>query len=914
MKKRKTLHEIVNPGELSGRKCGRVKGFAYICGCEALPNAMNRTLLTAALALLLSWAAAGPGLAQGAGSASSDRHYREGVAYFNQGNYAAARQSLTRFLSRGVQSEQSEEARYLVCCCAYALQAEDRAALMRQFVRRYPSSRMRHHVQALLGSTLYYAGDYTGAAEAFGACKWSYLPSRRQAEELRLQQGLSLLALGRYSEAQQVFAELAGETERYATDCKYYIATIDYLQGDYRPALASFLELAEAEGYAFRASCRAADIYLKTKHYAQAAERCPAEGPSAAERAAMPASELAQMEAEPQRIRGEALFHLGRYAEAAGILERYAAQVESPSREALYALGTSYLECSAPMQAEQALGRALQGRTDDALAQSIYLKQGHACLALQKPHEARAAFEKAAALPHDAQVREEASFNIALASHEDKNETYAARAAEWERFLQEYPESAYRSRATGYLAELYLNDFPAEEALGRLRATSEGDSSLLRAHQIVAARMGIAAVREKRPEALALLEESIRIGIDPETQTQALYWRGEAHYQAGGTREAEEDFRRYLSETGGTEGGGYAQAYYNLAYLAFNAGRYTEADSLFSRFLQAEPSPELRADALCRIGDCRYHARGFDAALAAYREAAGADETKRPYALYREAYIAGIRKAYDEKIALLDSLLRHYPQDETAADALYELGRAYVLTGAGDRALGAYELLMQRYPHSDQARRAAAERSMLLAQAGRTEEAVAAYKELAETYPGTPEARQSLQELKTWAVENRQIEQYLQYSDTLQGGRYAVAAEEREALLAEELAAREKEAEERRLAQADSLYGAGALEELRLMGADSLHESGAKAHYLYCQMLHDRGENARAEEETTAFIDRGSSRAYWLARHFILLADVCRAEGRKAEARGYLQGLRETYGEREDDIADRIDQALQRLE
>ena len=335
MKKRKTLHEIVNPGELSGRKCGRVKGFAYICGCEALPNAMNRTLLTAALALLLSWAAAGPGLAQGAGSASSDRHYREGVAYFNQGNYAAARQSLTRFLSRGVQSEQSEEARYLVCCCAYALQAEDRAALMRQFVRRYPSSRMRHHVQALLGSTLYYAGDYTGAAEAFGACKWSYLPSRRQAEELRLQQGLSLLALGRYSEAQLVFAELAGETERYATDCKYYIATIDYLQGDYRPALASFLELAEAEDYAFRASCRAADIYLKTKHYAQAAERCPAEGPSAAERAAMPASELAQMEAEPQRIRGEALFHLGRYAEAAGILERYAAQVESPSREAL---------------------------------------------------------------------------------------------------------------------------------------------------------------------------------------------------------------------------------------------------------------------------------------------------------------------------------------------------------------------------------------------------------------------------------------------------------------------------------------------------------------------------------------------------------------------------------------------------
>ncbi|MGI6219213.1 MAG: tetratricopeptide repeat protein [Bacteroidaceae bacterium] len=876
-----------------------------------MKNPLSYLLLAACMTL-----GCGALSAQGTSSAAANRYLEEGAAYYQAGNYAAAKQSLTRFLARSVRSEASEEARYLLCCCSYALQEPERVAQMRQFIRRYPSSRMRHHVAALLGSTLYYEQDYEGAAEAFASCKWDYLPSAEAAQDFRLQQGLSLLALGRNTEALAVFTELAGETERYDRACRYYIATIYYLEADYRPALAGFLELADEPGYAFRASCRAADIYLKNKQYAQAVARCPQGTPDAAEAAQTPAEEQPLLQAEPHRIRGEALYYTGQYAEAVDELEQYTAQVERPAREALYALGASYLECGAPLKAEQILAQVTAGgHTNDALAQSAYLKQGHARLALQERGEAQEAFERAAALDFDPQVKEEADFNIALAAHQDKRESYAARAARWEGFLQEYPASAYRGRATGYLAELYLNDFPAGEALERLRAWGAQDSSLLRAHQIVAARMGMAAVEKEPAEALRLLDESLQIGIDAEARTQALYWRGEAHYRAGGAREAEKDFKNYIALSGGTARGGYAQAYYNLGYLAFNAQRYAEADSLFSLYLQAEPERALRADALCRIGDCRYQRRAFDEALAAYRAAAEADATKRPYALYQEAYMAGVRKDYATKIGLLEQLTAQYPQDETMPDALYELGRAYVLTGANDKALGTYEQLMGRFPQSDKARLAATERSMLLAQAGRTDEAAAAYKAIAERYPGTAEAQQSLQELKSWAVENRQVGQYLAYADTLQGGRYAVGAEEKEALMEVERAALEQEAEARRMAETDSLYEAGALEGLQQMAAapDSARESAAKAHYLLCQLMYDRGEKAEAEKALTAFIDGGSTQAYWMARHFILLAEVCRAEGRKAEARGYLQGLKETYAG-EDDIAERIEKALGDLE
>lgn len=870
-------------------------------------------LLLATLALAL---AAAPSLAQNMRGAAANRYFEEGAAYYRAGNYAAAKQSLTRFLSRGVQSEASEEARYLLCCCGYALQDADRVAQMRQFIRRYPSSRMRHHVSALLGSTLYYAQDYAGAAEAFASCKWDYLPSSEAAQDFRLQQGLSLLALGRNTEALQAFTELAGETDRYDEACRYYMATIYYLEGNYRPALGGFLELAANGGYAFRAACRAADIYLKTKQYGQAVARCPQGLPPAEEAAQTPPEEQPLLRAEPHRIRGEALYHTGNYTEAVEELQAYIAEVGEPAREALYALGASYLECGAPLQARETLARvtAQQGHTDDALAQSAYLKQGHAFLALQERDEAQKAFAQAAALPHDAQVAEEAEFNIALALHQEKRANYSDRAARWEAFLAAHPESPYRSRAAGYLAELYLDDFPAEEALARLRNPGIRDSSLLRAHQVVAARMGMAAVGQDPREALALLDESLQIGLDEEARTQALYWRGEANYRAGGTQEAEQDFKNYIALSGGTAGGGYAQAYYNLGYLAFNAQRYAEADSIFSLYLQAEPERALRADALCRIGDCRYQRRAFDEAVAAYRAAAEADTRKLPYALYQEAYIAGLRKDYATKIALLEQLAAQYPQEQgIMPDALYELGRAYVLTGANDRALATYEQLEARFPQGEKARLAATERSMLLAQAGRTDEAARAYKAIAERYPGTPEARQSLQELKSWAIENLKVEQYLTYVDTLRGGQYAVATDEREALLEGERVALEQAAEARRIMLADSLYEAGALEELRQMGADSAQESGAKAHYLACQLLHDRGENGEAETETATFIDQGSRYGYWLARHFLLLAEICRAEGRPAEAKGYLHGLEETYAG-EDDIAGRIREALQAIE
>ena len=57
------------------------------------------------------------------------------------------------------------------------------------------------------------------------------------------------------------------------------------------------------------------------------------------------------------------------------------------------------------------------------------------------------------------------------------------------------------------------------------------------------------------------------------------------------------------------------------------------------------------------------------------------------------------------------------------------------------------------------------------------------------------------------------------------------------------------------------------------------------------------------------FIQQGSPHMYWVARSFILLSDIYKAQGKEIEARQYLLSLRSNYTE-SDDIADMIKERL----
>ncbi|MDR1557062.1 MAG: tetratricopeptide repeat protein [Tannerellaceae bacterium] len=103
-----------------------------------------------------------------------------------------------------------------------------------------------------------------------------------------------------------------------------------------------------------------------------------------------------------------------------------------------------------------------------------------------------------------------------------------------------------------------------------------------------------------------------------------------------------------------------------------------------------------------------------------------------------------------------------------------------------------------------------------------------------------------------------------------------------------------------------------ALPDLTELSKDTRTASGAEAKYLLAQLYYDTNENGKAEKELMDFIGKGTPHQYWLARGFILLADVYIRKGDDFQARQYLVSLRNNY-KAQDDIAGMIENRLGKL-
>lgn len=86
---------------------------------------------------------------------------------------------------------------------------------------------------------------------------------------------------------------------------------------------------------------------------------------------------------------------------------------------------------------------------------------------------------------------------------------------------------------------------------------------------------------------------------------------------------------------------------------------------------------------------------------------------------------------------------------------------------------------------------------------------------------------------------------------------------------------------------------------------------GTKAAFALAADQFQSNELAEARATVENLIDANPPYNYWMARAFILLSDINRAEGNSFEADEYLRSLRENYPGKETDIFTMIDQRLQ---
>ncbi len=104
-----------------------------------------------------------------------------------------------------------------------------------------------------------------------------------------------------------------------------------------------------------------------------------------------------------------------------------------------------------------------------------------------------------------------------------------------------------------------------------------------------------------------------------------------------------------------------------------------------------------------------------------------------------------------------------------------------------------------------------------------------------------------------------------------------------------------------------------ALRDFRKVATEVTSIEGAESKYRVAEILNKQDKTAEAEKVITEFIDQKTPHQYWMARVFLLLADISIKKGDSLQARATLQSLKDYYTVDNDGILDEVKAKLNSL-
>ncbi len=711
-------------------------------------------------------------LAQVSPTVKLNKNYQTGLELLQNEKYAAAAQqfkvveqsrskSSTQQESNAELSLIKENAKFYTAVCALELSNEDAENLFLAFIREYPLNPNTKLAYFYMGKSYFEKNDYTKALTWFEKADPNSL-SQKQRLEYQFKQGYAYFELKDFEKSEPLLEIVKKENSPFKESATYYFAYINYLNKEYKTALANFEKLKGSPTYEASYPYYITSMYYLDERYDDVIDY------------AIPAMAKTKQKFEPEMLSliAASYFAKSEFKNA----EKYFAEFYTKDKQEtknnlfIYQYGYTLFQNSKYKESVAILEKL---NKDDIYLQNGMYTLGKSALKLNNKEKARSAFFRASRLDFDTNIQEEAWLTYAKLSYELEFNQQALEATQ--NFLKLFPNSKKLNEAKTLLGEILLTSKNYQAAIDILEQIQDKTTEAKEAYQKVTYFRGLEFYNERAfPNSISMFLRSANFIEDKEVHALSTYWMAEAMYELRKYGEAVRTFEKFLglSEAKRTEV--YNFANYALGYAAFEDEKYSKAATYFERFVEGDDKDSKTInDATLRLADAYFVNKNYSEAMINYNKIINKQLIGEDYALFQRGMIQGLQKQDDNKIGTMESLLKKFPNSNYADDAGFEMAYTYFNKGEFDRSKSDLVDLVAKYSRSSYVPRALVTIGLVQFNQDQDDAALESFKKVIQEYPSLPEAKQALESIKNIYVDRGDANGFMAYAATTPIGNFS---------------------------------------------------------------------------------------------------------------------------------------------
>jgi len=673
---------------------------------------------------------------------------------FEKEKYSPAQHLFEKFIqsTEDSHSEVRIEAEFYVALCAIQLYHSNAAALLQNFIMRYPESVFINQAYFQLAKYQFRKRNYEKVLEGLEGVELLDL-TKDQGAEYYFKKGYSEFQLEKFDEASASFYEIKDTDNPYVSAARYYYAHLAYEAANYQTALIDFKKVESDPQFGPLVPYYITQLYYLQDNYNALLAYAPAVLDSAPPK----------REIEIKKLIGSAYYETSQYDKAIPYLKDYLDRKQGKDQD-YYELGLSYVKTKNYIQAIKSLEKAIG--LDDTLNQSAYYYIGQSAVKVDQKADAKRAFNSAYKIGIDDELTEESLFNYAKLSYELSYHPYDDAILAFESYIAEYPNSAKLEDAYEYMLGVYYTTKNYEAALQSLSRINSKDIQLLQAKQRLAYYRGIELFKGKKYlDAIDKFQMAIDNNYDPKLRASSVFWMAESFSQVGDYDNAINYYTDFLASSGARSLPYYKRAYYNLGYVFYERRSYKSAIFWLSEYIdKADPKNKgLINDAYLRLGDSYFIQKKYAKAITAYDQAAKIGVKDKDYALLQSAISSGVEGKYDAKAKKLKDLVNNVQSSVYTDDALFELGKTNLLLKQNQEAIAYYNQLINDFPKSSYLAESNLKIGLIYYNQNEDDLALNSFNTVVKDYPNSPHAQAALEKIRKIYIDKGDAEAFENY-------------------------------------------------------------------------------------------------------------------------------------------------------